>query len=122
MVTKWESGTRPHLAMRYTWILHPTSQQWTWVANYVTFSRMLHNHNCGKEGSAKCREVSWKLILNNCFMASLYALTVTQWIVEPFARHMKSAWCQIIPGLYETGLIDENPPCLGGWGVKSKVS
>ena len=29
-------------------------------------------------------------------MASLHALTVTQWIVEPFARHMKSAWCQIL--------------------------
>ena len=28
----------------------------------------------------------------------------------------------IIRGLYETSLIDENPPCLGGWGVKSKVS
>jgi len=51
-------------------------------------------------------------ILNNCFMASLliqHALTVTQcngsWnapndrntaIMEPFARHMKSAWCQIL--------------------------
>ena len=35
-------------------------------------------------------------ILNNCFMASLHALTVTQWIMEPFARRMKSAWCQIL--------------------------
>jgi hypothetical protein len=27
----------------------------------------------------------------------------------------------IIPGLYETGLIDENPTFLGGGGVKTMV-